>query len=266
MGIFNCPFDIAYVHYTFDALIEAATVLKTDDALVAQCRKYKKLLADYPTTIHEGQEIVVDSQGGDYISQHNITVPAAPVFPCDQVTWFSTESEKELFRRTIRATRFRDANAHVMFNIARARLSMPEGYTEGRRWFASRELPNGCFVWAGHGHGTYMGEMIGIAGLINEYLLQSVDNKIRLFPCWPKDKDAKFSGLRAQGGFVVSAQWKDGRVASATIESIANKRLRLLSPWKTAYVNGRKTAIGSDGLITIETKPGDVFVFSETNQ
>jgi hypothetical protein len=150
-----------------------------------------------------------------------------------------------------------------MFNIARARLSMPEGFTEGKRWFASRELPNGLFVWEGHAHGTFMGEMIGIAGMINEYLLQSVDNKIRLFPCWPADQDAAFTRMRAQGGFIVSASFKGGRVESATIESVARKQLVLLSPWKTMQVNGRKAEINKDGLVEIETNPGDVLVLSE---
>ncbi len=266
MGIFNCPFDIAYVHYTFDALIVAATELQVDSDLAEQCRTRKALLGEYPTTIHNGEEIVVDSQGGGHIAKHNITVPAAPVFPCDQVTWFSSDAEKDLFRRTIKATRFRDANAHVMFNIARARLSMPEGVTEARRWFASRELPNGLFVWAGHGHGTFMPEMIGIVGLIDEFLLQSVGNKIRLFPCWPEDQDAQFTRLRAQGGFIVSAEFKDGRVAWATIESVAYKELQVLSPWKTVFVNGSEAAIGSDGLVTLKTKPGQVFRLSETGK
>lgn len=262
MGIFNCPFDIAYVRYTFDALIEAAALLNVDPQLAERCRACKQLLAGYPTLIHNGKEIVVDSQGGKYIAEHNITVPAAPVFPCDQVTWFSPEPEKELFRNTILATRFRNANAHVMFNIARARLSMPEGFTEGRKWFASRELPNGLFVWAGHAHGTFMGEMIGIAGLINEYLLQSVRNRIRLFPCWPASKDAAFAGLRAQGGFIVSAEFKGGQVASATIESVAPRRLQLLSPWKTVLVNGRKAPVNPDGLVTMDTAPGQVLRFT----
>lgn len=37
-----------------------------------------------------------------------------------------------------------------MFNIAKARLSMPEGLTDAKKWFASRELPNGLFVRRGH--------------------------------------------------------------------------------------------------------------------
>ena len=262
-GIFNCPFDIAYVHYTFDAMIEAAATLKMDGELAEKCREFKKLLPDYPTTQRNGEEIVVDWVGGGYIAEHNITVPAAPVFPADQVTWFSDEAQKKLFQQTIRQTQFNNNNSHVMFNIARARLSMPEGLTEGKRWFASRELPNGLFVWEGHAHGTFMGEMIGIAGMINEYLLQSVDNKIRLFPCWPADQDAAFTRMRAQGGFIVSASFKGGRVESATIESVARKQLVLLSPWKTMQVNGRKAEINKDGLVEIETKPGDVLVLSE---
>lgn len=267
MGIFNCPFDIAYVHYTFDALIEAATELKVDNDLVERCREQKKLLGEYPTTVHNGEEIVVDSLGGEYIVEHNITVPAAPVFPCDQVTWFSSDSQKELFRHTIKATRFRNANAHVMFNIARARLSMPEGVTEARKWFVSRELPNGLFVWAGHGHGTFMPEMIGIAGLINEFLMQSVGNTIRVFPCWPADKDARFAGLRGQGGFLVSAERSGGEVIRVEITAEVGGTLRLLSPWPRIAVRrgtGAPESLRPDaaGVVTLKTRPGEVLLFT----
>jgi hypothetical protein len=267
VGIFNCPFDIAYVHYTFDALIQAAAELQVDTDLIQKCSEYKVLLGNYPTAMDtSGKPIVVDWEGCSYkeIKVHNITVPASPVFPGDQVTWFSPEPEKELFVRTIQDTRFNGNNSHVMFNIAKARLSMPEAVDSAKNWFLSRELPNGLFVWQGHAHGTFMPEMIGVAGLINEFLLQSVQNKIRLFPCWPVNKDAKFSSLRAQGGFIVSAEFADGRVESAIIESGAGKQLQLLSPWKTIYVNGTKVDIDKDGLVTLNTKKGEVFHFSET--
>lgn len=267
MGIFNCPFDIAYVRYAFDALIEAATELELDEDLVRQCRKYKRLLGDYPTAPNpEGKPIVVDWLGCAYkeVPVHNITVPASPVFPADQVTWFSSEGEKELFRRTIGETRFNGNNAHVMFNIAKARLSMPEAVDDAKQWFMSRELPNGLFVWQGHAHGTFMSEMIGVAGLVNEFLLQSVANKIRLFPCWPGNKDAKFAGLRAQGGFIVDAEFTGGRVASATIQSTTHKGLQLLSPWETIYANGRKLTLDANSLVSVSTRPGQVLRFSET--
>jgi hypothetical protein len=268
VGIYNCPFDIAYIRYTFDALIQASSELNTDADLSGRCKKWSALLPDYPTAPDEsGKTVVVDWEGCKYneVPVHNITVPAAPVFPCDQVTWFSPEAEKDLFRRTIAVTKHNFNNSNVIFNIAKARLSVPEAVTDAKKWFISRELPNGLFEWQGHQHGTYMAEMIGIAGLINEFLLQSVGDKIRLYPCWPVDQDARFTGLRAQGGFVVSAGFKAGRVTSATIESTAGRELSLLSPWKTIYVNGKKATPNADGLLTLQTKKGDVFRFSETN-
>jgi hypothetical protein len=42
-----------------------------------------------------------------------------------------------------------------------------------------------------------------------------------------------------QGGFVVSAEFKDGKVTSTTIERVANKNLPWLSPWKTISINGK---------------------------
>jgi hypothetical protein len=111
-----------------------------------------------------------------------------------------------------------------------------------------------------------MPEMIGIAGMINEFLLQSVDDKIRVFPCWPSDRDAGFTRLRAQGGFLVSAEFKQGEVISATIESLAGKPLRFLSPWKTIHVNGEKATVDNEELVTMTTKPGEVFRFTAANE
>jgi hypothetical protein len=44
---------------------------------------------------------------------------------------------------------------------------------------------------------------------------------------------------------------------------VARKQLVLLSPWKTMQVNGRKAEINKDGLVVIDTKPGDVLVLAE---
>ena len=118
-----------------------------------------------------------------------------------------------------------------MFNIAKARLSMPEAVPDTKAWFKSRELPNGLFVWQGHGHGTFMPESIGVAAIVTEFQMQSVGNTIRVFPCWPKEQNAKFSNLRAQGGFLVSAEQKDGKVTKLEITSTVGGTLRLLNPW-----------------------------------
>lgn len=264
-GISDCPFDIAYVHYTWDAFIQAAGELNTDRELAERCRTYKAMLGDYPTALdRQGKEVVVDWRGCKYgaIPQHNIEVPASPVFPGDQVTWFSPESQKDLFRRTILDTRRTGDNSHVMFNIAKARLSMPQAVADAKAWFAPRELPNGLIrmPWA---HGTFMQETIGLVGLVQEFLLQSVGNRIRVFPCWPKEQDAAFRWLRAQGGFLVSAEQKAGKVIRLEITSTAGGTLRLLSPWPTVQADSRLLTPDSQGLITLETQKGQTLVFQE---
>ncbi len=264
-GIANCPFDIAYVHYTFEAFLKASAELGHDEELAAKCRTMKDLLADYPVAADaDGQPVVVDWEGCKYkqIGVHNVTVPPSPVFPAEQVTWFSPEPVKELFRRTIEDTQFNGNNSHIMFNIAKARLSMPEAVTAARRWFKSRELPNGLFVWQGHAHGTFMAESIGIAGLITEFLMQSVDDTIRVFPCWPEEQDAAFADLRAQGGFLVTAARKDGKVVRLEITSTVGGTLRLVSPWKTIQVNGKALTPDEQGIVSAETEAGETLTFN----
>lgn len=54
---------------------------------------------------------------------------------------------------------------------------------------------------------------------------------IRVFPCWPKEKDAKFISLRAQGGFLVSAEQQGDKVTRLEIISTVGGKLRLSDPW-----------------------------------
>lgn len=231
-GVSNVPFDLAYARYAMNAAITAAAELGRDHDLAARWRRALALLPDYPTAPDAaGLPVVVDWTGCKFreIQEHNITVPAVPVFPGEQVTWFSPDADKELFRNTLRQTKHRGANSTVMLSVAKARLSMPEAVSDLRDYYRPHVQPNGMFYWPLHGF--YLSESVGIAAGISEFLLQSVDHTIRVFPCWPKDRDARFAGLRAQGGFLVSAELQSGRVTKVEITPTVGGRLRLVSPW-----------------------------------
>ena len=243
-GTFNNPVDIAYFRFLLATAAEAAGRLKRDAALAERWKRQLARVPAYETTSFEGQAIIADWKGAtaDSVPEHNVVVPTVPIFPAEQVTWFSPDSEKQLFERTLRWVKFHDFNSHVMINVQRARLSLPEAYTKSREHFTRLLTPNGLFAgWPGHGH--YLAESWAFAGLTAELLLQSVDDIIRVFPAWPRDRDAKFIDLRAQGGFLVSAELTAGQVASLRITSTVGGRLRLVNPW-TGAVDERKTRPG----------------------
>jgi 6-phosphogluconolactonase (cycloisomerase 2 family) len=164
------------------------------------------------------------------------------------VTWFSPEPEKALFRNTLRQTRHRGCNSTVMLSVAKARFSMLDALDDARNYYKPQVQPNGMFHWPMHGY--YLSESVGLAAMISEFLVQSVENTIRVFPCWPAGKDARFIDLRAQGGFLVSAEQKRGRVTMLEITSTVGGRLRLLDPW-------------SGAIIERQTQPGQKLTFTE---
>ncbi len=235
----NTAYDLPFIAYGLRAAREAAGILKTDEDLA------------------RGAKLPDDDR-------HASLVMA--VFPAGQVHWFSPLEEKELFRRSIdlvgRITTH--ANSPVTLNIARARLGMTEeALTNIAVDFTQhhKELPNGLFLWKGHG--TYISEQVGVSRLITELLLQSVGNVIRVFPAWPKDKDAEFTRLRAQGGLLVSARLVNAEVLPVAIEATVDGHVSLANPWPEKSVsvisNGttkRLAAAEVNGIIDFPVEAG----------
>lgn len=258
----NSPYDLAWARHTLKAAVRAANVLDVDADLVERWSISLSKLPYY--SVSEGIVKV-----GDRDSGYNIVTPTVPVFPAEQVSWFSPDSEKDLFRRTIRwiDSRYNRNNSVVMLNVARARLSMTEdAFKDTKNWFKGKEQPNGLFYWKAHGF--YMSEQTAVAGLVTEFLMQSVDDTIRIFPAWPGGVEAEFTDLRARGGFLVSARQKDNRISNFTVESTVGGALKLVSPWRSIevrYADGRTLSLTPDaqGLVRIDTRKGQTLDFVE---
>ena len=91
---------------------------------------------------------------------------------------------------------------------------------------------------------------------------------LRVFPVWPRDKEALFSQLRAEGAFLVSSELKEGIVTYISVFSEQGRPLNLVNPWK-----GKKVSLETDGtdkkvfegdIIRIETEPGKTYRFIPT--
>ena len=265
----NCAFDIALARYTLEAAIEGATTLGRDATLTARWRKAIQRLPRYPTT--KGEEpIVVDVEDAPPIT-YNIAVPATPVFPGDVVTWWSPPEEKALFARTIEGCRWNGNNSMVILGVARARLSMPGTLDWLRAEVQARTRPNRTITLNRLGHGFnnfgHYTEQFAASMAVSELLLQSVGDILRVFPAWPNDKDARFEQLRAQGGFLVSAEQSGGKVGPITITSTVGGKLRMLSPWPSLRVarGGRPPAAqkaDARGIVELDTTRGERLVLT----
>ena len=70
----------------------------------------------------------------------------------------------------------------------------------------------------------------GCAAGVCEMLVQSHDGAVHLLPALPDAwNSGEVKGLRARGGFIVSINWQDGALQTATIQSTIGGKLRLRS-------------------------------------
>lgn len=267
----NTPCDIAFTRLTLKAAIQSAEILDRDAELVKEWKGALAMVPDYPIVPGSNPPIISDIEGGQPIT-YNVAVPVIPVFPAGEVNWWSPEAQKKIFADTIEKLSWTGYNSTMIMAGARARLSMPGTHPWITDAFKQRQMPNGYLMMLGGGYGKdYSGnfsEQVAAAGIVSEMLMQSVGGVIRVFPAWPKTLDGKFADLSAEGGFLVSAEQKDGQVVKLDITSTAGGRLQVLNPWpgKTVRINkgwlGKTVKPDAQGVITLETRPWETVSFN----
>ena len=101
---------------------------------------------------------------------------------------------------------------------------------------------------------------------VNEMLLQSHEGVVRLFPCWPKDQNARFGTLRAVGAFLVSAELKGGVVTGVTIVSEKGRFCTVQNPWPGKAVRVSRNGGASETLtgerLSLKTAPGESMILA----
>jgi len=84
---------------------------------------------------------------------------------------------------------------------------------------------------------------------------------IRVFPVWPKDRDATFVKIRCWGAFLVSGELKDGVVQPIEIISEKGRDCTVVNPWPGESVEICRDETGGERIegdrFTIHTEPGE---------
>jgi alpha-L-fucosidase 2 len=105
---------------------------------------------------------------------------------------------------------------------------------------------------------------MGAAAAVLEMLLHTRGGILHVFPALPGWwEEASFRGIRAEGAFLVSAAWRDGRVEEVRVTSEAGAPLRLANPWGEAAVRveragGAETVTGA--VLALRTSAGETLV------
>jgi hypothetical protein len=160
-------------------------------------------------------------------------------------------------RHFYKAGAWNASNLSCLFFTAAARA----GYDPDRIWeemaqmIRHRGLPNGFLKENPHG----IEQLNTIPDTIQEMMLQSQEDILRIFPVWPRKKhpNAAFRNFRAYGAFKVSARLAGGEVSELEIVSCKGNSCTLENPWK-----GSRIMIRHIGSGLTEVLEGDVVTFA----
>lgn len=117
--------------------------------------------------------------------------------------------------------------------------------------------PNGII----HNEGHMLENCSVVPNTVDEMLLQSHEGILRLFPVWPRNRDAQFHTLRAYGAFLVSAAIRSGVVKDVVIVSEKGRPCVVQNPWPGSriqlVVNGKSTQTLAGEKLGFNTSSGD---------
>ena len=247
-GDINPTISLGLCRMLFAGIIEMSCFLQADADRVEKWEHILTHLSEIPTVEVDGAIRIKACEGGTgsgsrtapgfgRVMMHGLVFPSGV---CGTVTdaAFAKILLDEVYRwdtDTTKYTGWKDAdwsnqgNGFETYYTSAARL----GYdgksllTEMKKRIAKTALPNLWVEQAGGGVET----LSAVPSCINEMLLQGYEGVIRVFPVWPKEKDAAFRNLRTHGAFLVSSSCKEGEVEYVTIISEKGRTCNIENPW-----------------------------------
>lgn len=259
----NAITDLAAVRNLFPLAIQMGQQLGLDADLRPQWQRIVDNLIAYP------------SDANTYLphtppiaqTRNNENVAAELIWPYDVTGIGYPDQQKAI--NTWNSRPFPYGNVWANDAVQAARLGLGDQTFQGMKTMLRKyqTYPNGL---TDNTNGVF--EYLGVhLSAMNESLLQSYNDKIRVFPAVPADSSfvGKFS-LLAKGGFTVSSEREAGEIKYVGLKSQYGNSTRIVNPWGGQQLRVRRVSDNatvlttSDAEFTLNTTANAVYVVERT--
>jgi hypothetical protein len=255
----NAITDLVAVRRLFPLAIETSTMLEMDEQRRTQWRQVFDNLVPYPANDAE----YLPHEPPISQTRNNENVACELIWPYGVTGIGAPDYQRGV--TTFNRRPFAYGNVWANDAIQAARLGLGDAAFEGMKTMLGRyqSYPNG-FTNNTNGVFEYWGVHLSA---INESLLQSYNDKIRVFPALPNDATfvARFT-LAAKGGFLVSSERERGEVKYVGIKSLRGRTATVVNPWGTQAAQVRRepdnavVLMSSSADLTFPTAADGVYV------
>jgi alpha-L-fucosidase 2 len=219
----DCNFDLALLKWGCTRLIEICRILEIDDPLMPEWDKIRSQLADYPVD-ENGYRLGSDKPAPEDHQHMSHLMMIYPLY----LENIDNGADKDLLELSVRyfqpvtmpkmgASQSSPAAAALgLGNLALQRMNdilyrEVENETLGKNGIYYLSTP--CIETS-----------LSYNTCVQDMLLQSWGNKIRVFPALPDDwKEVAFHDFRAEGAFLISARRENGKTSFVRIKSLAGE-------------------------------------------
>ncbi|MEE4174447.1 MAG: hypothetical protein V2I57_09385, partial [Xanthomonadales bacterium] len=256
----NPILSLGLVRNSLDLAVDLSRELDVDAGRRETWRHILAHLSGWTTQKRDGVDVFRYTEQGTSWWQNN-TLGIQHIYPGNALGLDSDPEWLAVAHNTIGVmNRWHDSNGSNSFFPAAVRVGYDANtILDELRHYSANAHPNGFMKGNPHGIENFS----TVPNTINEMLcmshvpMGSIDREesvIRLFPVWPKSRNASFGNIRTWGAFLVSSELKDGNVRYVRIASERGRPCTVVNPWPGQAVTLTRKA-------GTETRTGERFRF-----